>query len=137
MTTTAQATDLTGPGEARMQELLRRNLHEVFGEGDAQRRRAAIDALYAEDAVLYAPPGAIVGRDAIDRFAGDLRARHPQFAYKEIGAGQVLHNAGRVAWGSGLPGEAPAYTGWDVIITRGDRIAALYVFLDDMGLAHL
>ncbi len=26
---------------------------------------------------------------------------------------------------------APAYTGWDVIIVRDGRIAALYVFLDE------
>jgi hypothetical protein len=38
-------------------ELLSRNLQEVFGEGDAARRRAAIDDLYTDDCVLYAPPG--------------------------------------------------------------------------------
>jgi hypothetical protein len=29
-------------------------------------------------------------------------------------------------------GEKPDYTGLDVIIVRGDKIAALYVFLDSM-----
>jgi hypothetical protein len=33
-------------------ELLHRNLQEVFGEGDAARRRAAIDELSIEDCVL-------------------------------------------------------------------------------------
>ena len=42
----------------RIHELLHRNLQEVFGEGDAVRRRAAIDELYTEDCVLYVPPGA-------------------------------------------------------------------------------
>ena len=32
-----------------------------------------------------------------------------------------------MAWGSGPPGEKPDYTGLDVIIVRGDKIAALYV----------
>ena len=45
----------------RIHELLQRNLQEVFGEGDAVRRRAAIDELYTEDCVLYVPPGAFVG----------------------------------------------------------------------------
>ena len=45
---------------------------------------------------------------------------------------QALHNAGRLAWGSGPRGEKPDYTGLDVIIVRGDKIAALYVFLDSM-----
>jgi hypothetical protein len=41
----------------RIHELLIRNLHKVFGEGDAARRRAAIEQLYTDDSVLYAPPG--------------------------------------------------------------------------------
>lgn len=129
--------DKAGPGAERMHELLHRNLQEVFGEGDPARRRAAIDELYAEDCTLYAPPGVIEGRAAIDKFAGELRARHPHFAYTAQGEPQVLHDAGRLAWGSGPRGEAPAYTGWDVIIVRGGRIASLYVFLDDLALQHV
>lgn len=111
-------------------ELIYRNLQEVFGEGDAQRRRAAIEELYTEDAVLYVPPGVIRGRDAIDRFAGELRATHPHFVYTPTAEPQVLHNAVRLDWGSGPRGEAYAYTGQDFAIVRDGRIAALYVFLD-------
>ena len=119
---------MTHPNEStdRIHELLHRNLQEVFGEGDAKRRRAAIDELWTENAALYAPPGVIVGRDAIDKFAGDLRATHPHFVYTPTGEPQ----AGRLAWTSGPRGEAPEYTGWDVIIVEDGRIAALYVFLD-------
>lgn len=126
---------MTQPNESadRIHDLLRRNLQEVFGEGDAKRRRAAIDELWTENAVLYAPPGIIVGRDAIDKFAGDLRATHPHFVYTPTGEPQALHNAGRLAWTSGPRGGAPDYTGWDVIIVEDGRIAALYVFLDQPG----
>jgi hypothetical protein len=117
---------------ARIHELLNRNLQEVFGEGDAARRRAAIGELYTDDCVLDAPPGVFVGRDALDKFAGDLRATHPLFVYTPRGEPQALHNAGRLSWGSGPRGEAPDYTGLDVIIVRGDKIAALYVFLDSL-----
>jgi hypothetical protein len=116
----------------RIQELLNRNLQEVFGEGDATRRRAAIEELYTEDCVLYVPPGNFVGRAAVDKFAGDLRATHPHFVYTPHGEPQALHNAGRLAWGSGPPGEAPDYTGLDVIIVRDGKIATLYVFLDSL-----
>lgn len=116
----------------RIHELLHRNLEEVFGEGDAARRRAAIEELYTEDCVLYVPPGPFVGREAPDKFAGDLRATHPDFAYTPLGEPQALHNASRLAWGSGPRGVTPAYTGLDVIIVRDGRIAALYVFLDSM-----
>ena len=123
MTPSAESAD-------RIRDLLHRNLQEVFGEADPDRRRRALAELWTEDAVLYAPPGAVVGQAAIDAFAGDLRATHPQFVYTPSGAPQALHNAGRLAWGSGLPGQPPAYTGSDVIIVRDGRIAALYVFLD-------
>jgi SnoaL-like protein len=114
----------------RIHELLHRNLQEVFGEGNSARRRAAIRELYTDDCKLYVPPGVFVGHDALDKFAGDLRATRPNFAYVPHGAPQALHNAGRLAWGSGPLGENPDYTGLDVIIVRDDKIAALYVFLD-------
>ena len=114
----------------RITELLHRNLQEVFGEGDATRRRAAIDEFYTDDCVLYVPPGAFVGRDALDKFAGDLRATHPHFVYTTHGEAQAVNNAGILAWGSGPRGEVPDYTGLDVIIVRDGRIAALYVFLN-------
>jgi hypothetical protein len=115
----------------RIRELLDRNLREVFGEGDDERRRTAIGELWAEDGILYVPSGAIAGHEAIGKFAGDLRATHPDYVYTPQGKPQVLHNAGRLAWGSGPRGVAPVYTGWDVITVRDGRITALYVFLDE------
>jgi hypothetical protein len=116
----------------RIHELPTRNIEEVFGEGDAARRRAAIGEFYTDDCVVYGPPGVFVGHDALDKFAGDLHATHPHFVYTPHGAPQALHNAGRLAWGSGPRGEKPDYSGLDVIIVRDDKIAALYVFLDSM-----
>jgi hypothetical protein len=57
-----------------------------FGEGDAVRRRAAIEELYTDDCVLYVQPGVFVGHDAMDKFAGNLRATHPHFSYTPHGA---------------------------------------------------
>jgi hypothetical protein len=45
----------------RIDEPLNRNLQEVFGEGDAARRRAAIEELYANDCAPYVPPQAKAG----------------------------------------------------------------------------
>src|ERR1700751_2186928 len=119
-----------GADVSSIETLLNRNLPEVFGEGDPARRRAAIETLYSENGVLYVPPGVFVGHDALDKFAGDLRATHPHFVYTPHGAPQVLHNSGRLAWGSGPKGERPEYTGTDFIIVRDGKIAALYVYLD-------
>jgi hypothetical protein len=114
----------------RIATLLKRNVAEVFGENDQERRRAAIREIYAEDAVVHAPPGTIVGHDALDRFAGDLRSMHPHYVYTPSGEPQVLHDSARLAWGSGPRGEPPRYTGEDFILVRNGKIAVLYVYLD-------
>ncbi len=113
--------------------LLTRNLHDVFGENDPARRRAAIEEIFTEDCVFYDPnKGVYRGRDEIDRVAGVIRATHPDFVYQPIAEPEELGNGGRVQWVSGRPGEAPAYTGTDFIIARDGRIAALYLFFDQL-----
>jgi SnoaL-like domain len=119
-----------GDAVEHVRTLLKRNIAEVFGEGDPTRRRKAIEEIYAEDAVVYVPPGTIVGHKALDKFAGELRATHPHYVYTPFGEPQVLHNSARVAWGSGPRGEPPAYTGEDVIVVRDGKISTLYVYLD-------
>jgi SnoaL-like domain len=101
-----------GADVSGIETLLNRNLPEVFGEGDPARRRAAIQELYTEDCVLYVPPGTFVGHDALDKFAGDLRATHPHYVYTPHGAPQVLHNSGRLAWGSGQKAKRPSTPVW-------------------------
>ena len=111
--------------------LLTRNLHDVFGENDPERRRAAIDELYTEDVVFYDPSkGVYRGRDEIDRIAAAIRATHPDFRYQPIAGPEELGNGGRIQWVSGRSGEAPAYAGTDFIIARDGWIAAVYLFFD-------
>src|SRR2546423_8315049 len=47
--------------------LLTRNLHDVFGENDPARRRAAIDEIFTEDCVFYEPRGFYRGRAIASR----------------------------------------------------------------------
>ena len=54
--------------------LLKRNLQDVFGEGDPERRRATIDEIYTEDVVFYDPKNVHHSHDEIDRAAGAIRA---------------------------------------------------------------
>src|ERR1700755_787135 len=110
--------------------LLLRNLSDVFGENDPVRR-PAIDEIFHEDAVFYEPKGGVFrGRDEIDRIAGAIKATHPDFQYQPLREPDETGNGGRISWVSGHPGEPPAYAGTDVIITRDDRIAAIYLFFD-------
>src|SRR5712672_3290012 len=113
--------------------LLTRNLHDVFGENDPKRRRAAIGEIFTDDCVFYDPnKGVYRGRDEIDRIAGAIRATHPDFRYQPIAEPEEVGNSGRLRWLSGRPAEAPAYAGTDFIITRDGRIAALYLFFDKL-----
>ena len=114
--------------------LLTRNLQDVFGENDPARRRAAIDEIWTEDGVFYDPKtGVHRGRDEIDRVAGAIRATHPDFRYQPIAKPEELGDGGRVKWVAGRPGEAPAYAGTDFIIAGDGRIAALYLFFDELS----
>jgi hypothetical protein len=113
--------------------LLILNLHDVFGENDPARRRAAIDEIYAEDCVFYDPMGGVYrGRDEIDRIAGTLRATHSDFEYRPIGKPEEVGNVGRVQWVEGRPGEKPAVAGTDFIIARDGKISAIYLFFDQL-----
>ncbi len=91
--------------------LLKRNLFDVFGQHDRSKRRIAIDELFAEDVVFSDPHQRHVGRDALD-------------------AAQTLTDSGRLAWSFGPADDPKRITGLDVIVVRGDRITALYTFLD-------
>jgi hypothetical protein len=113
--------------------LLLRNLHDVFGEIDPVRRRATIDDIFHEDAIFYDPKGGIYrGRDEIDRIAGVIKATHPDFRYQPVAAPEELGDGGRVRWVSGSPGKPPAYAGTDFMITRDGKIAAVYLFFDEL-----
>jgi hypothetical protein len=114
--------------------LLIRNLCDVFGENDPARRRAAIDEIFNEDGVFYDPKtGVHRGRHEIDRVAGEIKATHPDFRYQPIAEPEELGNGGRVRWVAGRPSEAPAYAGTDFIIARDGRIAAVYLFFDELS----
>ena len=118
---------------ANISLLLTRNLHDVFGEGDPIRRRAAIEAIFHEDAVFYEPNGVYRGRDEIDRIAEVIKAAHPDFRYQPISLPEEMGDGGRIRWVSGVPGKAPDYAGTDFIVARDGKIAAIYLFFDQLS----
>ena len=113
--------------------LLKRNLTDVFGENDPVRRRAAIEEIFAEDAVFYDPnKNVYIGRAEIDRIAGALRETHRDFTYQPLAEPEEVGNGGRIRWVEGRPGAAPEIAGTDFIIARDGRIAAVYLFFDKL-----
>jgi SnoaL-like domain len=126
---------MTKPGKPMsytVPTLLLRNLHDVFGEIDPVRRRAAIDEIFHEDAVFHEPNGSCRGRDEIDRIAGVIKATHPDFQYQPLSPPEVMSDGGRVRWVSGSPGKPAVYAGTDFIIARDGKIAAVYLFFDEL-----
>ncbi len=113
-------------------DLLNRNLHDIFGEPDPGRRRAAVDEILLEDCVFYAPTGVYRGRDEIDRVAGAVREMHPDFQYQPIQPPETLGDSGRIRWVSGPPDGPAVYAGTDFILVRDGRIAAIYLFFDQL-----
>src|SRR3989442_13982764 len=84
--------------------LLTRNLHDVFGENDPGRRRAAIDEIFTEDCVFYGPKGVYRGRDEIDCVACAIKSTHPDFRYQPIAGPDAVGNGGASQWLSGPSG---------------------------------
>ncbi|MGA8945352.1 MAG: hypothetical protein WB497_05420 [Pseudolabrys sp.] len=58
--------------------------------------------------------------------------RPPRQKYQPIAAPEELGDAARCRWVSGTPGKAPAYAGTDFVIARNGRIAAVYLFFDEL-----
>ena len=111
-------------------ELLYRNLQEVFGEGDAARRRAAIGTSILKTACCTSRPVSLLDT-TLWTSSPETSARHIlTSSIRIMESHKPCTTGGILAWGSGPKGEAPDYTGLDVVIVRDGKIAALYVFLN-------
>src|ERR1700720_1667536 len=91
-----------------IRELLYRNLQEVFGEGDAARRRTAIEDFYTEDCCYTPRPVSLLDTT--------LWTSSPETSARHIPTSSIRHMESHkpcriLAWGSGPKGEAPDYTG--------------------------
>lgn len=112
-------------------ELMQRNLRDVFGQRDPERRLAAIQQIYAPDATLYEPHAAFQGHAAIsDAVSVLLDSLPPDFSFSSVGPAVGHHGVARLRWTSGPPGGTVAATGIDVACIERQRIQTLHVFLD-------
>ena len=114
-----------------IQTLIKRNLHEVFGERDAKKRREAIAQLWTEDCVFIDHSGKSHGRDELDRAVAELHQRFADYVFSELRPVDLLHESGRLAWSYGRPGQEPI-KGVDVVLVRDGRISLMLTFLDEL-----
>src|SRR3977135_1578530 len=89
-------------------DLMLRNLSEVFGERDSERRLAAIKSLYSEDAVFFEAEQRFEGRQAISDAVAALQASFPaEFEFSAAAPPARNHDVGRLFWRLGPAGSPP------------------------------
>jgi hypothetical protein len=126
-----QPTSLRGDCVAQtIETLLRENLHGVFGELDIRKRQSNIARLWAEDGVFVDHNSRYEGHSNVDHAASKLVERFPTFVFTERGEPQAFNGVGRLDWGFGPAGEEAVITGIDVLVVKGDKIGAIYTFLN-------
>ena len=114
-------------------ELLSANLHEVFGNRDADTRRRTIEAVYAPDVVFTDPEGTVHGRSAVEEKAATLLAGVPEdFEFAEDGERYADSDIGALAWAFG-PRGAPVARGIDVVTVADGYITSVRTFFIDAG----
>lgn len=123
--------DSMGQPMTSVSELLSANLHEVFGNRDAEARRERIATIYTEDVVFTDPEGTVRGRSAVEEKAAGLLAGAPDnFVFAEDGERYVGSDIGALAWAFG-PAEAPVARGIDVLTVANDHITSVRTFFID------
>ena len=113
--------------------LMERNLLEVFGQRDSERRKVAISELYTKSCTFFEGEEQIVGRDALNEKVERILKDAPGFVFRSTGPAQVNHDHGRLQWQFGPNGAAPVVRGMDVAVFERGRIRALYTFLDGVS----
>ena len=111
-------------------QLMERNVLEVFGERDSDRRKSVINELYTENCTFFEADDQIVGRDALNAKVEQILKEAPGFVFRLAGPAEVNHDLGRARWHFGPNGAAPVVAGMDVAVFKEGRIYSLYAFLD-------
>jgi SnoaL-like domain len=112
------------------QNLMTRSLLDVFNQRDPQQRAAAIGEVYSPDIVFYEEDGSVTGAAALQERVQQLLDGAPGFVFTPVGQPLINHDLGRQPWTLGPSGGSPVVFGTDIARIAGDRIQALYVFVE-------
>jgi hypothetical protein len=115
------------------QSLMTRSLSDVFNQRDPQQRATAIGEVYSTDIVFYEEDGTVTGAAALDERVQQLLDGAPGFVFKPVGQPVINHDLARQAWTFGPPDGPPVVFGTDIARIAGDRIQALYTFVEPPG----
>ena len=113
-------------------DLMLKNLSEVFGERNSERRMAAIKSVYSEEAVFFEAEQRFEGRQAISDAVAALQASFPaEFEFSAAAPPSRNHDVGRLFWQLGPAGSPAVVNGMDIAQFSDGRIRSLYVFVND------
>jgi hypothetical protein len=116
---------------ADLVQLMEENLRQVWSERNSDRRRKALEGIYAKDSTLFEVGEKISGYDAINNQVSTIVNGMPtEFVFTRLNPVIINNNIGRLIWGVGPKDKPPVLTGMDVAVFENGRIKSLYVFLD-------
>lgn len=113
-----------------MPELMHCHLTQVFGEKNSERRRTAIEKIYAADCICTDHKAVLRGREALNDKIDALYRRFPDHVFEAQRPAESHHDVARLHWRFGPAGEPSRITGLDIAFFEGGQIRRLYVFLD-------
>jgi hypothetical protein len=105
-------------------------INDIFNERDPQRRRAAIQDVFAADVVFTDPEEVVTGWDALADKVDALLAGAPDFVFRLAAPVQDIADLGMDRWELGPPGGEPVVRGTDVALIVDGKIARLYTLID-------
>ncbi|MBM7564080.1 nuclear transport factor 2 family protein [Paenibacillus sacheonensis] len=113
------------------QAIIDKHMFSVWSETDREKRRAAIDEVYAKDCLVYDPmfQDPFLGRSRLMDLIDNVQMQFPGFVFR-IESYDTHHQSVRLRWSYGIPGEPPAVTGEDFMLFEGDHIQTMYIYID-------
>jgi hypothetical protein len=111
------------------------NIEKVFSERDPALRIYAIRQIYTETADLYETYSSAKGHDSINDAVTELLIQIPaEFTFSIVRPALVLNHIARLQWRLSRSDGVVVATGTDVAHFEGEKIRALYVFVDQKGI---
>ena len=103
----------------------------IWNETNADRRRALIAKIYADDATYSDPLAEVSGLVGIDALVAGTQAQFPGLVFSLGGPVDTHHDVARFSWHLGTSGaNEPLVVGFDVLALTSGRVSRVYGFLD-------